>query len=122
MRFRILKPSRCTCALVWLAVLCGAAVYATRAIAKIEDSASEARSAESRDVDPAGAGRLAFRHFTDRDGLPQNAIQAMAFDQRGYLWVGTQDGAAYYDGRAWTVVNMPNRTVSNFVRSILVAA
>ncbi len=72
-------------------------------------------------IDPASSGRIAFSHFTDRDGLPQNAIQAMAFDKKGYLWVGSQDGAAYYNGRVWTVVNMPNRTISNFVRSILVA-
>lgn len=71
--------------------------------------------------DPASSGRIAFTHFTDRNGLPQNAIQTMAFDKRGYLWIGSQDGAAYYNGRAWTVVNMPNRTISNFVRAILVA-
>jgi hypothetical protein len=56
-------------------------------------------------VDPASSGRIAFTHFTDRNGLPQNAIQAMAFDKKGYLWVGSQDGAAYYNGRVWTVVN-----------------
>jgi signal transduction histidine kinase/ligand-binding sensor domain-containing protein/DNA-binding response OmpR family regulator/HPt (histidine-containing phosphotransfer) domain-containing protein len=73
-------------------------------------------------LDPANSGRIAFTHFTDRNGLPQNAIQAMAFDKKGYLWIGSQDGAAYYNGRVWTVVNMPNRTISNFVRAILVAS
>src|SRR6185503_18394796 len=73
-------------------------------------------------IDPATSGRIAFTHFTDRNGLPQNAIQAMAFDKKGYLWIGSQDGAAYYNGRTWTVVNMPNRTISNFVRAILVAS
>jgi ligand-binding sensor domain-containing protein len=67
-------------------------------------------------------GRLSFRTFTDREGLPQNAIQAMTFDRKGYLWVGTQDGAAYYNGRSWMVVNMPQRTVSNFVRAIVAAS
>jgi ligand-binding sensor domain-containing protein len=28
----------------------------------------------------------------------------MAFDSKGYLWVGTQDGAAYYNGRKWIAV------------------
>ena len=73
-------------------------------------------------IDPAISGRVAFTHFNDRNGLPQNAIQAMAFDKKGYLWIGSQDGAAYYNGRVWTVVNMPNRTISNFVRAILVAS
>lgn len=102
-----------------LALLCGTFVFAVCVPVGAQTSA---HAMFSRDADPFGAGRLAFSHFTDRDGLPQNAIQAMAFDRQGYLWVGTQDGAARYDGRAWEVVNMPNRTASNFVRSILVAA
>ncbi|HNH83267.1 MAG TPA: protein kinase, partial [Acidobacteriota bacterium] len=36
--------------------------------------------------------------------------------------VGTQDGAAFYNGRQWTVVNMPNRTASNDVTNILAAS
>ncbi|HEY0320639.1 MAG TPA: response regulator [Pyrinomonadaceae bacterium] len=91
-------------------------------MAEANIASTNARPIESRDADPASVGRVAFSHFTDRDGLPQNAIQAMAFDRKGYLWVGTQDGAAYYNGRVWTVLNMPNRTASNFVRSILIAS
>ena len=107
---------------VGLALLLGAALFATRAKLEATVAAPNVGAAASRDVDPANAGRVAFSHFTDRDGLPQNAIQAMAFDRKGYLWIGTQDGAAYYNGRVWTVVNMPNRTTSNFVRSILVSS
>jgi ligand-binding sensor domain-containing protein len=46
----------------------------------------------------------------------------MAVDQKNYLWVGTQDGAAFYNGRKWTVVNMPIKTVANEIRSMLVTA
>ncbi|MBI4747264.1 MAG: GAF domain-containing protein [Acidobacteria bacterium] len=63
-----------------------------------------------------------FHLFTDKDGLPQNTVQTMVFDREGYLWVGTQDGAAYYNGNHWTVVNMPNRTLSNHVRSMIAAS
>lgn len=107
---------------VVLALLCGAVWGAARAKLETTVVVPNDKASEARELDPADAGRLAFSHFTDRDGLPQNAIQAMAFDRNGYLWVGTQDGAAFYNGRVWTVVNMPNRTVSNFVRSILVAS
>jgi signal transduction histidine kinase/CheY-like chemotaxis protein/ligand-binding sensor domain-containing protein/HPt (histidine-containing phosphotransfer) domain-containing protein len=107
---------------VGLALLLWAALCAHQATAESNAAAPQAPSAAPRDANEAQAGRFAFSHFTDRDGLPQNAIQAMAFDRKGYLWVGTQDGAAYYNGRAWTVLNMPNRTASNFVRSILVAS
>ena len=63
-------------------------------------------------------GRPPVRVFTTEHGLPQNTIQAMAFDTLGYLWVGTQDGAARYNARAWRTVAMPNRTLSNFVGAI----
>ena len=33
-------------------------------------------------------GLLPVRQFTDRDGLPQNAVTAMAFAQDGALWIG----------------------------------
>ena len=43
--------------------------------------------------------RPALRTYTDADGLPENTIMAITVDDRGYLWVGTQDGAAFYNGR-----------------------
>jgi signal transduction histidine kinase/ligand-binding sensor domain-containing protein/DNA-binding NarL/FixJ family response regulator len=71
-------------------------------------------------IDVADAGRPAMRVFTSREGLPANAIQAIERDARGYLWVATQDGLASHNGRVWTITNLPNRTVSNFVRALLV--
>ncbi|MBX7221546.1 MAG: GAF domain-containing protein [Blastocatellia bacterium] len=66
--------------------------------------------------------RPAFRIFNNKNGLPHNRVDAVAFDPKGYLWVGTQDGPAYFNGRVWTVVPLPQRTVSNFIRSLLVGA
>lgn len=66
--------------------------------------------------DFAELAKPAFRFYTEKDGLPSNNIKAVAFDQKGYLWIGTKDsGAAYYDGHKWTKVNMPNRLSSNYV-------
>lgn len=61
----------------------------------------------------------ASRTFTDVDGLPQNSVMAMTSDAAGYLWIGTQDGAARYDGYQWHRVNMPGVGTSNWVRAIL---
>jgi len=72
--------------------------------------------------DPFYSGQVALRVFRDDAGLPQNTVHAIALDQRGHLWVGTQDGAARYNGQQWTVVDMPNRERSNFVRAILAAS
>ncbi|NLI46308.1 MAG: diguanylate cyclase [Acidobacteria bacterium] len=66
-------------------------------------------------------GTYSIRVFRDSDGLPQNTVHAIVSDRHGFLWIGTQDGAAYYDGRRWHGVDMPNRTRSNFVRAILAA-
>src|SRR4051812_2134117 len=68
---------------------------------------------------PAPAGRPAIRFFGSEQGLPQNTPRAFALDARGVLWTGTFDGAAFYDGRSWTALDMPNRTVSNTVNDIL---
>src|SRR5215212_3945605 len=122
MRHKSSNQFRCTYSLVWLTLTLAAAVYATQTLERAMAETSLVRPDDSRDVDPANIGRIAFSHFTDQNGLPQNAIQAMAFDHQGYLWVGTQDGAAYYNGRVWTVLNMPESTTSNFVRSILIAS
>lgn len=67
-------------------------------------------------------GRPSLRIFTDRDGLPQNAVMATAFDQIGYLWVGTKDGVARYNGRQWTTIDLTAVAGSNFVHAICAAS
>jgi len=39
-----------------------------------------------------------FQHLTVDDGLPQNSITALTQGPDGFLWIGTQDGLARYDG------------------------
>ena len=62
--------------------------------------------AESPVVAASRTGLPAMRVFTDRDGLPQNSVEEILIDKKGYLWVGTQDGAAYYNGRRWTHIKL----------------
>lgn len=66
-------------------------------------------------------GRLFLKVFGNEDGLRSGYISCLTFDQRGYLWAGTNDGAAFYDGQTWTPVNMPNRTISNEIYTIFAA-
>jgi len=48
----------------------------------------------------AQAQRLsAFRHYTFISGFPQNTVQAICQDAKGYIWVGTESGLNKYDGR-----------------------
>ncbi len=73
-------------------------------------------------ADPAVLASPSYRVFSDRDGLPQNTGQALAIDTRGYLWVGTRDGLAAWNGRVFRTVTFPDGTKSRSVRSLLGAS
>ena len=42
------------------------------------------------------------------NGLPQNTVQAVVQTQDGYLWIGTQEGLARFDGLNFTVFDKEN--------------
>ena len=44
----------------------------------------------------------AFRILTVKDGLPSTSVTQIAEDRQGYLWIGTTDGLARYDGVGFT--------------------
>ena len=67
-------------------------------------------------------GRPFFQAHLVRHGLPQSTVMSLQFDRRGVLWVGTQDGAGWFDGVRWTTVDMPDRQVSNYVECVLPAS
>jgi PAS domain S-box-containing protein len=54
---------------------------------------------------PGGARALtqyAVDRWDDRQGLPQNSVQALAQTRDGYLWLGTQSGLVRFDGMRFT--------------------
>jgi diguanylate cyclase (GGDEF)-like protein len=46
-----------------------------------------------------------LERWTAEDGLPQITVLTLAQDRRGYLWVGTQNGIARFDGRRFHSFN-----------------
>jgi signal transduction histidine kinase/ligand-binding sensor domain-containing protein/ActR/RegA family two-component response regulator len=42
-------------------------------------------------------------HWTMSEGLPQNHISALAQDEAGYIWIGTQEGLVRFDGASFRV-------------------
>src|SRR5215213_6777632 len=75
-------------------------------------------------LDTRGApASLRFRHLTTDDGLPHNRIEAMLQDRRGFMWFGTADGLARYDGYRFITYrhdpNNPHSLSSNAVTALL---
>lgn len=70
------------------------------------------------ETDAWDLGEPARRVFVESRDLPHSTIHALLVAEDGRLWVGTQDGAAFYDGTSWTTVDLPTRSLSNFVRAI----
>jgi diguanylate cyclase (GGDEF)-like protein len=68
---------------------------------------------------PFELARPALRTYEMADGLPSGTIYCFARDSKGRLWAGSIDGAAYYTGRGWVPVRMPQESTSQYIRSIL---
>ncbi len=44
------------------------------------------------------AEQYKFRHLTTKEGLPSNNIKSIIKDKNGFMWFGTENGLAKYDG------------------------
>ena len=54
-------------------------------------------------LDPARkVDEYTIARWTMEDGLPHNLVHAIQQDADGYLWTGTWEGAARFDGRRFT--------------------
>ena len=90
-------------------------------------SAQSAQSAQSAAMAaPAGAGgpgsidaRYFERNWRRGDGLPGNSVYAIAQAADGYLWIGTENGLARFDGQRFVAVGARS---PNVFRSRLVGA
>lgn len=49
-----------------------------------------------------------LNNLTTRDGLPQLTVQCLVQGREGYIWIGTQEGLARFDGISFTVFNHRN--------------
>jgi ligand-binding sensor domain-containing protein len=74
-------------------------------------------------LDPSLAlSQYVHGNWQTQSGLPQNSVPSIAQTSDGYLWVGTEDGLARFDGLKFTLYD--SQTVSafrsNFVMSLRV--
>ncbi len=65
---------------------------------------------------------IRFNHLTVRNGLSQSAVNCIFQDNKGFLWIGTQDGLNRFDGYNFKVFkNNPSDSTTikeNFILSI----
>jgi hypothetical protein len=47
--------------------------------------------------------QYSVRNYTTEQGLPQNEVRSIAQTPDGYLWFGTNDGLARFDGVKFTI-------------------
>jgi PAS domain S-box-containing protein len=66
----------------------------------------------------AQAQRYNFTAYTIANGLPSNQVNAIHQDQSGKLWIGTQNGACWFDGKTFYRFEQNNPASSNPVKSI----
>jgi signal transduction histidine kinase/ligand-binding sensor domain-containing protein len=62
--------------------------------------------------------RPPIRTFGIAEGAPNMTVYAVNEDRNGLLWIGTQDGAASYDGTSWTTLNLPPESESQWIRAL----
>jgi ligand-binding sensor domain-containing protein/signal transduction histidine kinase len=67
-----------------------------------------------------GVGKLpfTFRSWQRQQGLPQDLIRAIAQTKDGYLWVGTDDGVARFDGVKFVSFGLPEGLHSGSARTL----
>jgi len=64
-----------------------------------------------------------FEHISAKQGLPQSTIQCMMQDEKGFIWIGTEEGLSKYDGYDFVTYkpdpDNPNSLSYNFIRDII---
>lgn len=64
-----------------------------------------------------------FSHavWLTENGLPQNTVHSIAQTMDGYIWIGTEEGLARFDGVRFTVFDKQNtpQLKSNYIRALL---
>lgn len=62
--------------------------------------------------------RYAFISFSTPEGLPQSQVNTIAQDDAGYLWIGTFEGLARFNGESFVGFNKSDGLLSNRIYSL----
>ena len=70
---------------------------------------------------PIRAERLILKSYTTADGLPDDSVNCVVEDARGFLWFCTDDGLSRFDGYAFTNYGIDDGLPSARVNDVLPA-
>ncbi len=74
---------------------------------------------------PTVRRRLRFQHINRERGLPEASVSSIVQDRAGFMWLGTGDGLARYDGQRFVVFRHepkdPSSLAASYVKSLLIA-
>lgn len=59
-----------------------------------------------------------IQHYTTDNGLPHNIGYGIKQDSKGYIWIGTDDGLARFDGKGFKIYRTTNGLLSNYIIDI----
>lgn len=70
---------------------------------------------------PRELSQFGHEVWLTENGLPQNTVHAIAQTQDGYIWIGTEEGLARFDGVKFSIFDKQNtpEIKSNYIRSLL---
>lgn len=54
-----------------------------------------------------------LQHYTDENGLPQNSVKFIAPDEKGFIWLSTEDGLVRFDGSKFLRFGKGNLALSS---------
>ncbi|RZK44013.1 MAG: hypothetical protein EOO90_01800 [Pedobacter sp.] len=57
--------------------------------------------------------------LTVADGLPQSYVSGLVQDRQGFIWIGTRDGLARYDGRSFKVFRSKSGNTSSLSANVI---
>jgi ligand-binding sensor domain-containing protein/signal transduction histidine kinase len=81
-----------------------------------------AKNGNESEMENRGLGKreplFAFQSWRSEQGLPQDRVRALAQTSDGYLWVGTDDGVARFDGMRFVSFGLPEGLPSGPVRTL----
>ncbi|MEK6283427.1 MAG: two-component regulator propeller domain-containing protein [Acidobacteriota bacterium] len=65
--------------------------------------------------------QLSHEVWLTENGLPQNTVHSIAQTKDGYVWIGTEEGLARFDGVRFTIFDKQNtpQLKSNYIRTLL---